>query len=128
MCVPTEKSGRDPKCFRFSPPDVPYSAKYVTGDFWGHMVEAAQNSTVSYSVVINPNSGPGDLPEEAYTTGLTDLVNAGVEVGGCTARCLRESRQRRRGLSFVRVHQLWQLLPRRAAVRYDGIYLGGCRL
>eukprot|EP00752_Nemacystus_decipiens_P003608 g3325.t2 len=44
------------------------------------MVEAGHNSTVSFSVVINPNSGPGDLPEEVYTAGMNDLINAGVEV------------------------------------------------
>lgn len=55
--------------------------KNVTaGDFWNHMVEAGQNSTVSLSVVINPNSGPGDSAEDEYSTGITDLTNAGVEV------------------------------------------------
>lgn len=56
---------------------------YDAGDFWNHMVNATQNSTVSYSVVINPNSGPGDAAEEVYTTGIDDLINAGVEVGVC---------------------------------------------
>ncbi|CAM9952037.1 unnamed protein product [Ectocarpus sp. 12 AP-2014] len=50
------------------------------GEFWSLMVEAAQNTTVSYSVVINPSSGPGDSAEEAYTTGITELLNVGVEV------------------------------------------------
>eukprot|EP00903_Cladosiphon_okamuranus_P011147 g10521.t1 len=44
------------------------------------MVEAGHSSTVSFSVVINPNSGPGDSSEDGYTTGMTELVNAGVEV------------------------------------------------
>lgn len=52
------------------------------GDFWSQMVNASGNSTVSYTVVINPSNGPGDTAEEAYATGITDLVNAGVEVGG----------------------------------------------
>lgn len=44
------------------------------------MVDAAQNTTVQYSVAINPNSGPGDLAEDAYTQGMANLTAAGIEV------------------------------------------------
>lgn len=45
------------------------------------MVDSAQDSPISYSVVINPDNGPGNVTEEAYTTGINDLNSAGVEVG-----------------------------------------------
>lgn len=44
------------------------------------MIEAANNSPVSISAVINPDSGPGAFPEEVYTTRMNDLIDAGVEV------------------------------------------------
>lgn len=59
------------------------------GDFWTHMVDAAQNTTVSYSVVINPNSGPGEVAEDAYTQGIYDLWNADIEVR--ISCCVRRS-------------------------------------
>lgn len=48
--------------------------------FWEHMVSSSYNTTVNYSVVINPNSGPGEYSEEEYTNGMIDLKKAGVEV------------------------------------------------
>ncbi|CAM9733289.1 unnamed protein product, partial [Ectocarpus fasciculatus] len=59
---------------------APLYARPEGEHFWSLMVEAAQNTTVSYSVVINPSSGPGDSAEEAYTTGITELLDVGVEV------------------------------------------------
>lgn len=55
-------------------------ASRKAGEFWSHIVESAQNTTVSYSVVINPSSGPGDSAEDAYTTGINELLGVGVEV------------------------------------------------
>ena len=48
--------------------------------FWDQMVSASANSTVDYSVVINPGSGPGAFSEDVYTNGMVDLLDAGVEV------------------------------------------------
>ena len=44
------------------------------------MVSSSYNTTVNYSVVINPSSGPGDYAEDVYTDGMIDLKRAGVEV------------------------------------------------
>lgn len=44
------------------------------------MVEAGRDKAVSYSVVINPNSGPGYEVNDLYQQGMYDLWDAGVEV------------------------------------------------
>lgn len=53
------------------------------GDFWEHMVEAANSTSVKYSVVINPASGPGEEAIDDYTQGIYRLWNAGIEVRLC---------------------------------------------
>lgn len=80
------------------------------------MVDAAQNTTVSYSVVINPNSGPGDVAEDVYTQGIYDLWNVGIEVRSAVGVGLWDTKKTIRTLG---VYIVWLMITIRGFMNID---------